>query len=1167
MNWRSAVGCILAATLMLNIFATTAFAETASGTDNPFAYADGERGEQLDAMTGRYEANSKRAASPAAEKESGCIVAFSDALSFERIASLLTGYSYELIGDSALRLFSIAGASREELETAFAGKYDYIEEDRQVKALAASNDPLLGEQWALSATNIPEAWEIGAGSIDVTVAVIDTGVYRAHEDFAGSSILEGHDYVYGGKVTRDVMGHGTATTGIIAASVNNGVGVAGVCKNVTILPMQVFSSLTGSAMTSDICEALYDAADAGADVINLSLGSMESDPAEREAIAYAVKKGCIVVAAAGNDGNGIYNYPASYDGVISAGSVNSGLSKSDFSNFNDAVDVAAPGEYILTTYDPGSNIEKAKYVYADGTSFSSPYVAGIAALVKSLNLSVDAYWFQEFLKVTCKDLGVIGYDNSYGYGLIDAKSMLSCVRDSSATGFYIADGVLKGYFGAGGNITLPDTVTRIENNAFAGCATVTGVTIPDTVTAIGSKAFSGCPALKSAVIPASVKTVGESAFRDCTQLNTITMAGGVTNIGWSAFAGTGYYNNSGNWNGGALYIGKNLIEANRSSLSGNYKLREGTESIADGAFFGCDSLTAVTMPDSMKSIGSAAFSYCSALKSIVVPKSVTVIGELAFTNCTALTEATVPSDSSGFQSFLFKGASKLASVTVGNFVSDGQGGYTENTAGYSAAVLFEVNKLSAAYIADIFFLNRYGQIKGSIPNKSLRIHGYAGSTAETYASDNGCPFMNLQKIVSVTVQTPPSKTAYYVGDTLNTDGLSLAVTYDDNSKQTVSSGFTCNPATLTAAGTQTITVSYQGKTAVFPVTVKAVALSGVTVKNYPVKNSYTVGDTLDTLGLCLTAAYNNGKTELVTSGFTCSPTQLKTVGTQEVTVAYKGKTTTFKVTVLPLLVGAVKLNAASAAVTVGGTKQLTATVSPSDATTKGVTWTSSNTSVATVSATGLVTAKAVGKASVTCKAKDGSGISASCAVLVMPKSPASPKAACASHNSIKISWTAVSGATGYAVYCADSENGAYTKIGATASTSLTHSSLSTGKTYYYKIKAYKTVGGVNIYSVYTAVIKAKPVPATPASFTAAKASATSVKTSWKAVTGATGYEVWIATSSGGTYSKLTTTTKTTYTKTKLTKNKTYYFKVRAYKTVGSAKIYGAFTVIKSAKPS
>ncbi len=192
----------------------------------------------------------------------------------------------------------------------------------------------------------------------------------------------------------------------------------------------------------------------------------------------------------------------------------------------------------------------------------------------------------------------------------------------------------------------------------------------------------------------------------------------------------------------------------------------------------------------------------------------------------------------------------------------------------------------------------------------------------------------------------------------------------------------------------------------------------------------------------------------------------------------------FTVTAVPLVglttsgaavrVSKIKLNAASVSITIGGTKQLTATVTPSNATNKAVAWTSSNTGVATVSSKGLVTAKAAGKATVTCKAKDGSGKSATCAVTVKPKTPTGVKAASASKSSIKISWTAVSGATGYEVYMATSSGGTYSKIVTTTKTAYTKTGLTKNKTYYFKVRAYKTVGNSKVYSAFSAVKSAKP---------------------------------------------------------------------------------------------
>ncbi|MBQ1413977.1 MAG: bacterial Ig-like domain-containing protein, partial [Clostridia bacterium] len=151
-------------------------------------------------------------------------------------------------------------------------------------------------------------------------------------------------------------------------------------------------------------------------------------------------------------------------------------------------------------------------------------------------------------------------------------------------------------------------------------------------------------------------------------------------------------------------------------------------------------------------------------------------------------------------------------------------------------------------------------------------------------------------LTSIAVKTKPGKLTYNVGDTLDTTGMKLTATYNDNTTQEITSGFTCTPTALNTAGTQKITVTYGGKTTTFNVTVNRV-LTSIAVKTKPGKLTYNVGDTLDTTGLKLTASYNDNTTQEITTGFTCTPTALNTAGTQKITVTYGGKTTTFNVTV------------------------------------------------------------------------------------------------------------------------------------------------------------------------------------------------------------------------------------------------------------------------------
>ena len=154
-----------------------------------------------------------------------------------------------------------------------------------------------------------------------------------------------------------------------------------------------------------------------------------------------------------------------------------------------------------------------------------------------------------------------------------------------------------------------------------------------------------------------------------------------------------------------------------------------------------------------------------------------------------------------------------------------------------------------------------------------------------------------EEVTSLTIATKPTKTNYYVGDTLNTAGLTLKAAYNNGTTQTITGGFTCTPTALSTAGVQTVTVNYGGKTATFTVNVQDVTLSGIAIASNPTKTSYYVGDTLDTTGLKLTATYNNGTTQTITNGFTCTPTALSTAGAQTVTVSYGGKTATFAVNV------------------------------------------------------------------------------------------------------------------------------------------------------------------------------------------------------------------------------------------------------------------------------
>lgn len=251
------------------------------------------------------------------------------------------------------------------------------EPDYYVTALHAEttsvNDPLYAQQWGVAAVGAADAWHhLSAETPPVTVAVIDGGICADHPDLAGR-VLPGRDYVDGDDNPADSYGHGCAVSGIIAANLNDGFGMAGLAPNTRILPLRVLDG-SGVGRYSSVAAALVYAADSGARVINLSLGGPNPSSTLENAVNYAAQRGVTIVAAAGNTGQPSALYPARYPAVIAVGSVDVSLQRSSFSNHGNDVDLWAPGRDILSTRPDGS------HGLQSGTSFAAPHVSAIAAL-------------------------------------------------------------------------------------------------------------------------------------------------------------------------------------------------------------------------------------------------------------------------------------------------------------------------------------------------------------------------------------------------------------------------------------------------------------------------------------------------------------------------------------------------------------------------------------------------------------------------------------------------------------------------------------------------------------------------------------------------------------------------------------------------------------------
>lgn len=300
----------------------------------------------------------------------------------------------------------------------------YAEPNYLVYALEIPNDPLYGSQWGLAKINMPAAWEITQGSSSFVVAIVDSGIDLDHPDFGctvssgASKITDPYNIIAGNNQAQDDSGHGSHVAGIIGACTNNAVGVAGVAPNVRLMPIKALIGLSGNS--ADVAAGITRAVDQGAKVINLSLGSSTPNNVLANAVTYAYNQGVLVVAAAGNfaqQGNPIF-YPAAYPETVAVAATTLSDGWANFSEHHSYVDIAAPGSSIYST------IIDDDYGYKTGTSMATPHVAGLAALIWSVDPSLTHDQVRQTIQNSADDLGSPGWDEYFGYGRINAYQAL-----------------------------------------------------------------------------------------------------------------------------------------------------------------------------------------------------------------------------------------------------------------------------------------------------------------------------------------------------------------------------------------------------------------------------------------------------------------------------------------------------------------------------------------------------------------------------------------------------------------------------------------------------------------------------------------------------------------------------------------------------------------------
>ena len=652
---------------------------------------------------------------------------------------------------------------------------------------------------------------------------------------------------------------------------------------------------------------------------------------------------------------------------------------------------------------------------------------------------------------------------------------------------------------------------------YVGSSQVKTVIIEDGVTSIGDRAFDGCTKLTRVVIPDSVTSIGYSSFRGCYSLPSVAIPDSVTSIGDSAFA----------------YC-KVLTGI---TLSGS------VTSIGSCAFQSCDSLTSVTMQNGVTDIGDNAFTYCKNLTSVTIPNSVKTIGTSAFYNCAGLTRVTIPGSVTRIEQDTFKGCSGLTSVTISAGVTSIESGaFRDCTSLTSVTIPGSVTSIEGYAFAYCSALT------------SLIIHD--GTTSIGISA-----FMNCTSLGSVTI--PRSVTdigGYAFGSCRSLADVYYGGTETDWTKITIGNGNgNLTSATLHCAPDAPVVKISNSSASGKPVlTWKAV--SGAT--SYKVYRSTTKGSGYSLLGTVTATSYTNTGAKAGTTYYyrvkACNDAGLSPYSN---VVSGKVKSVTPKPSAPVVKIGH---SAAS------GKPMLTWNAVSGATSYKVYRATSQNGTyslLGTVTTTSYINTGA--KAGVTyyykVKAVNSAGESAYSNIVSGQNKAVTPKPAApvvkighsATSGKPMLTWNAVDGAASYKVYRATAKNGAYSVINTTHALTYTNTGAALGTTYYYKVEALDAAGKSLGFSD---VVEGKVAPVLAVGYSSVSGKP---QLTWKAVPGATEYQVYRSTQQNSGYTKINTTTATSYVNTGAKANTTYYYKIVAVK--GTA--VSDFSNIVSARPS
>ena len=667
------------------------------------------------------------------------------------------------------------------------------------------------------------------------------------------------------------------------------------------------------------------------------------------------------------------------------------------------------------------------------------------------------------------------------------------------------------------SVVIKDGVTSIGDCAFGGCISLTSVSIPDGVISIGFAAFESCSLLTGVTIPNSVTGIGDYAFGYCSSLISVTIPGSVTSIGEAAFAG------------GSTSVNVSRENKNYCSVDGGLYDKQKTTifhpgKIQNGAF---------RVPDGVNRIGDSAFFDCTSLTSVIIPKSVTSIGSLAFLGCIRLTNVTIPDGVTSIGDAAFAGSTTSINVSREN----------KNYCSVDGG-LYNKQKTTILH-------------PGKIQNGTFRIPDGVTSIGD-YAFDG------YRSLTNVTI--PDSVTNICYGAFLDCikltdvyyDGTAsdwAKITIEEGNEDLTNATLHCAQSAPTAPVVRIGNSATSGK----PMLTWN-AVYGAT--SYRIYRSTSRGSGYSLLGTTTATSYTNTGAKAGTTYYyrvkACNDAGLSPYSN---VVSGKVKSVTPKPSAPVVRIGhsatsgkpMLTWNAVSGATSYkvyratsqNGTYSLLGTVTATSYTNTG----------AKAGVTYYYKVKAVNSAGESAYSNIVSGQSK--AVTPKPAAPVVKIGHSASSGKPMLTWNAVDGAASYKVYRATAKNGAYSVINTTKALTYTNTGAALGTTYYYKVEALNASGKSMGFS---AIVEGKVAPVLAVGYSSVSGKP---QLTWKAVPGATEYQVYRSTQQNSGYAKINTTTSTSYVNTGAKAGTTYYYRIVAVK--GTA--VSDFSNIVNARPN